>query len=381
MGIKEKKSVAAIRLYKPAKTQESVCREYGIDINRVIKLAGNESRFGCSPKVIEALEKRQGEFSYYPDFNANSLRGLIAERLQVGPEKLIFGSGSFELISLIGAAFIDEGDEAIYPDPSFGWYINATVLNGGTVVKVPLDQSFTIDLSAIREKITEKTKVIWLCNPNNPTGTVLRAEELKHFVETLREDILLVLDEAYIDFIDEEEYGGSYIDTTKLLEGHDNLIILRTFSKSYGLASFRIGYGIADPKILESLLKVKLPINTTFAAQAAAEAAFRDEEYKDRVVRIVQEEKQFYYRRLENIGFHAIRSHGNFIFVRTGLKGSYVEESLLKKGIMIRDGTEFGFPEYVRISIGTHEENIKVIEALESLPEVGRMRRPGWIPA
>ncbi len=367
MGVREKRSVEALKLYKAARTQESVCREYGIDIGSVIKLAGNESRFGCSPKVIEALDRKKNEFGFYPDFNATPLRTALSERLGAPKEKFIFGNGSFELISLIGAAYIDEGDEAVYADPSFGWYVNVTTLNGGKVVKVPVNKDFAVDTEAMLKAITDKTKVVWLCNPNNPTGTVIPGEELRSFISRIRRDILIVLDEAYIDFIDEEENGGPYIDTVKLLEEYDNLIILRTFSKSYGLASFRIGYGIADTAIIDGLTKVKLPINTTFASQVAAEAALLDDEFKTYVVERIREERKYYYNALTEFGFTTVHSNGNFIFVHTGRDGGRIEGELLKKGIMIRNGAEFGFPGHVRISIGTHEENVKVVEAFRSV--------------
>lgn len=371
MGVSEKKAVAAMRLYKPARTIESVCREYGIDPDGIIKLAGNENRFGCSPKVIERLEEKQGGFAYYPDFNASELRKILADKLGAPEERFIFGSGSFELLSLIGAAYIDEGDEAIYTDPSFGWYINVTTLNGGRVVKVPVNDSYGIDLPAVYNAVTDRTKVIWLCNPNNPTGTVLRGEELQEFLAKVRKDILVVLDEAYIDFIDEEENGGPYIDTVKLLDEYDNLILLRTFSKSYGLASFRIGFGMADTGIINGLTKVKLPINTSFASQEAAIAAVQDEEFKDFVVKSVHEERKLYYEKLGEFGFSTVHSNGNFIFVRTGIDGGWLEDRFISKGIMIRNGAEFGYPDHVRISIGTREENLRVIEGFRELLSAG----------
>ena len=367
LGVREKRSVEAQKLYKAARTQESVCREYGIDIKKVLKLAGNENRFGCSPRVVEELEKRKGEFSYYPDFNVSTLRKSLSDKLGAPEESFIFGNGSFELISLIGAAFIDEGDEAIYADPSFGWYINVTTLNGGKVVKVPVNKDFAVDSEAILKAITERTKVVWLCNPNNPTGTVLPGSELVSLISRIRRDILIVLDEAYIDFIDEEANGGPYIDTVKLTEEYDNLIILRTFSKSYGLASFRIGYGIASEAIIDSLTKVRLPMNTTFASHVAAEAALSDEDFKNYIVRKIDEERKYYYEALKEFGFTAVRSNGNFIFVHTGRDGGQIEEALLRQGIMIRNGAEFGFRDYVRISIGTHEENERVIAALREV--------------
>ena len=364
MAVRQNSKIAGIKLYKPAKTIESVIREYGFEPEEVIKLAGNESRFGVSPKVLEALQQEKDRYSFYPDMEAAKLRELLADYHHISADHFVFGNGSFELISLIGNAYIEEGDEAIYTDPSFGWYVNATLSNQGTVVKVPVTEKQEVDIDGIIHAVSDRTKVIWLCNPNNPTGTLIPAVDLKRIVAAVREDILLVLDEAYLDFTEEP-----YIDTVDLVKEHDNVVLLKSFSKTYGLASFRIGYAIAARDIVEGLSKVKLPINTSHAAQVAAIASLLDTDYKNDVIDSVKAQRRFYYKEFDNLGFDYVRSNTNFILVHTGLDGAEVENEFLKRGIMLRKGEEFGpqYKEWMRISIGKPEDNQKVIAIFKEL--------------
>lgn len=362
MSVKEKECVEKLPKYKLAKSLKSISLEYGIEEKDIIKLAGNENRYGCSKKVPEAIEKIKSSFSFYPDMNVTLLRERLSRKHNINPDNLIFGNGSFELITLIGEAFISSGDEVIYNDPSFGWYVNVTLKNEGKLIKVPVTEDKAVDTDGILKKINARTKVIWLCNPNNPTGTVIPAEVLKNFVEEIPRHVLLVLDEAYIDFID-----GAYMDTVDFIRTYDNVIILRTFSKSYGLASFRIGYGIADVSIIENLLKVKLPINISLAAQTAALAALDDEEFTDFVIKKNREQLQYYYTEFEKLNLKYIPSNGNFILVNIGIPGTFAEKEFARKGIVVRNGEEFGLDKWLRISVGKPEENKKVIEVLREI--------------
>ena len=362
MSVTEKRTVQALPEYKAARSLESVSREYGYSEDEIIKLAGNENRFGCSPKVIEALNKQSGNFSFYPDMNVTLLRKRLAEKHNIPEKNLIFGNGSFELLSLIGAAYIEQGDEVIYNDPSFGWYLNVTRQNGGTIIKVPVNEDKGVDISAVLSNITEKTKVIWLCNPNNPTGTLLPADELSDFINRVPDNILIVLDEAYVDFID-----GEYIDTVEFVRQHDNVRLLRTFSKAHGLASFRIGYGIADIKIITALTKVKLPLNVSMASQTAALAALDDDGFTDFIVRTNRSELEYYYSEFEKLGLRYIPSNGNFILVNIGIDSSFAEKEFLKRGIVIRNGEEFGLPQWLRISVGRPKENRIVTDNLKEI--------------
>lgn len=360
--VQAKESVKKLAEYKPARSIVEVSRKYGFAEKDLIKLAGNENRWGCSPKVIKAINDNRAFFSYYPDVNATKLREKLVKKHNVSEDNLIFGNGSFELLTLIGEAYIGKGDEAIYTDPSFGWYLNVTLKNEGTIIKVPVTKDKEVDTEGILSRISDKTKVIWLCNPNNPTGTVLTPDELISFVNKVPENVLIVLDEAYIDFID-----GEYIDTVDLVKKHDNVISLRTFSKTYGLASFRVGYGIASKDIIKNLLKVKLPINLNFSAQVSALAAMEDKEFFDYVIRSNRKELEYYYKEFESLGLKYIPSNGNFILVYTGIDGEYVENEFAKSGIIIRKGEEFGLDGWLRISVGKSEENIIVIDTLKKI--------------
>ncbi len=361
--VSERQALHQIAPYTPAKTIESVCEEYGLD--KIVKLAGNENRLGCSKKVIESLENYKEKFPYYPDTNYTRLKDALIKKHNVKGEQLIFGNGSFELISLVAQAYLESGDEAIINQPSFGWYTNATLQMNVKPVYVPL-KDMTVNLEALKDAITDKTKIIWICNPNNPTGTVLPWKELLTFIDDVPRNIVIVLDEAYIDFIE-----GGYMDTVDIIRDHKNVILLRTFSKLYGLASFRIGYGIADEEIISNLHKVRLPINVNFAAYIAAVASLEDKEFKERVLKHNRESLDFYYRELDKLGLKYVRSNGNFILVNVGMDGSYVEKEFLKRGYMIRNGEEFGLIGYVRISIGTKEENTEVIKILRDILQGG----------
>lgn len=366
MAVKEKESVKNLPKYKPAKSLEAVSREYGFNPKDIIKLAGNENRYGCSQKVIEAIKERKDEFSYYPDVNVTRLREKLSKKHNIAPENFIFGNGSFELITLIGEVYIEKGDEVIYNDPSFGWYINVTQKNQGTIVRVPVNENKAVDTEKILSKITKKTKVIWLCNPNNPTGTLIDGDILKNFIEQVPNNVLIVLDEAYVDFID-----GNYINTVNFVKEYDNIILLRTFSKAHGLASFRIGYGIAALPIIENIKKVKLPINLGAAAQIAALSALEDDEFTDFVVKTNREQLNYYYKEFQKLNLQYIPSNGNFVLVNIGISGAYAENEFIKRGIIIRNGEEFGLDKWLRISVGKPEENKKVIAVLtEILKEV-----------
>ena len=362
MAVRQKRYVEKLKLYQPAKTLEAVSRERNVRKEDIIKLAGNENRLGCSDRVKQVVQQAADRYSFYPDMCATRLRTVLAGKHDIAPENLIFGNGSFELISLVGAAYIEEGDETISADPSFGWYINVTEINGGIPVLVPVNGQKQTDLQAIRRAVTDRTKIIWLCNPNNPTGTLLPAEELWTFVEELPEQILLVLDEAYIDFVAEE-----YPDTVSFVKQRKNVLILRTFSKMYGLASFRIGYGIADKEVIEALEKVKLPINVNMLAQEAALAALEDEKFTERVRENNRRGLDFFYQEFEKLGMECIPSQANFVLVHTFLDGKFLEEEFLKRAIIVRAGADFHLTDWLRITVGTQEDNHRVIAALQDI--------------
>ena len=361
MSFKARKTVENIPLYKPARSIDSLKAEYGF--KKVTKLAGNENTLGFSPKALKALKKVT---SFYPDGQAVNLRTVLAEKFGVRKEEVICGNGSFELLFLTALAFVENGDETISAVPSFGWYKNATEIMGGNFIGVPVKEDFSVDLDGIIAAITKRTKIIWLCNPNNPTGTVFGQKEFEEFLSKVPSDVVVVSDEAYIDFVTEEN-KASFPDSIKLLKKYKNLLILRTFSKLEGLAFFRSGYGFADEELLGYLNRVRLPINITGPAQLAGIAAIQDESFRKKTIKNVTEGRNRFYRAFEELGLKYIPSNTNFVFFHTGKDSKSIVKELEKKGILIRAGEEYGFPDMLRVSIGTPKENEFLIKELTAL--------------
>ena len=362
MSVNEKAALKEITLYKAAATIESVVKQYGYAPEEIIKLEGNENRMGCSPKVADAVAEEIQKASFYPDLNVTKLRKKLADRLQISGDNLIFGNGSFELLSIIADAYVEEGEEAIIPVPSFNWYTNVTLINGGKPVYINVNEDFTIDTGNILNAITEHTKVVFLCNPNNPTGLLMKKEDLERLIREIPKRVLLVIDEAYLDFAE-----GEYLDTTAFAIKQENLILLRTFSKSYGLAGLRIGYGIASEAVIDTLSKVKIPLNVSSVAQAAAIAAVEDDFYLQQVLDSNRRSRELYYETFRELGFDYLESSTNFIFVHTGLDATWLQQEFLKHAIMIRSGLDYGYRDWIRISMGTYEENQKVVRVLKEI--------------
>lgn len=360
MAVEYKKALEKIKPYKPARTLESVKRQYGL--TEVIKLAGNENNHGVSPLVTEALIKFHTELTRYPDMYCTVLRESLAAHLGVQENELLFGNGSFELISLVTQTFLEPGDETVIPVPSFGWYILATISAGGVPVTVPL-KKHTIDLDAVLGAVSERTRVVWLCNPNNPTGTYFTKKQLQAFLAKLPDNILVVLDEAYIDFV----YGEDFPDGLGLFREYGNVISLRTFSKVYGLASLRIGYAIANSALIEAISRAKQPINVNAAAQTAAAAALSDENHYRYVVDENARGRALYYKTLEELGLAYLPTQCNFIMLDTGRDSVQLEQAFLERGILLRNGAEFGLPTWLRITIGTQRDNETVLGILREL--------------
>ncbi len=360
MSVKARKAIADIPSYKPAKTVKAAQEESGI--KTIVKLAGNENNLGCSPNVAKALTNAFPELSRYPEFSNAELAGRIASKYGVDRSELIFTNGSFELISVVALAYLNPGEESVIPDPSFGWYRNVTKQAGAKEVIVPLKDDY-VDIYAMLDAVTENTKLLWICNPNNPTGTGYTHSEIEEFLKKVPQHVLVVLDEAYIDFWN----GEDRVDAGKLIHTYNNVIALRTFSKLHGLASLRIGYGLANQEIISNLRKAKVPIDITMAGQVAAVAAFDDEEFQRKVIENNKKGLELYYRTLEDLGLKYIPSNGNFIMFDTGTDSGWVVSEYLKRGYVIRDGKDFGRPGWLRVTIGKPEENEKVLEILREL--------------
>lgn len=361
MALIPRKAVQNIPLYKPARSIDSLKAEYGFE--KVLKLAGNENTLGFSPKAFEALQNVQ---SFYPDGQATKLRNAIAEKFGQKVENVICGNGSFELLFLAALAFLENGDETISAVPSFGWYKNATEIMGGKFVGIPVQEDFSVDLDGILAAITEKTKIIWLCNPNNPTGSLFNHKTFEGFLEKVPDNVLVISDEAYIDFVTPEN-APDFPRSLELIKKFKNLLVLRTFSKLEGLAFFRCGYGFGDEELLGCLNRVRLPINVTGPAQLAGLAALKDEDFRQKTIQNVSEGRKQFYRFFDEEKLYYVPSNTNFIFFRTGKDSVTLVHELEKKGILIRAGEEYGFPDMLRISIGTKEENEILISELKKL--------------
>lgn len=342
--------------YVPGKPISDVQRELGL--TDVVKLASNENPFGCSEKVKNVMKDFLPEITLYPDGNATVLREKLAEKYGLKPEQFIFGAGSNEIITLIAQTFLNPGDESIYASPSFTWYDTAVRLSGATPVIIPL-KDYTHDLDAMKNAVSEKTKIIWICNPNNPTGTIVTSDQLNEFLKSVPTDIVIVLDEAYYEYAT----GGNYPETVPLLEKYPNLIILRTFSKVYGLASLRVGYGMASSEIVSYLNRIRPPFNVNSLAQMAAVAALSDQDFVEKTVTGTKKGLEFLYDAFERLNLHYVKSYANFVWVETKYPSTELFQKLLRKGVIIRPFME----NWVRITVGTQEQNEKLITALKEV--------------
>ena len=355
--LKPKPSIDTIQPYQGGKPIEEVRRELGI--TDIIKLASNENPLGPSPLAMQAISESVTQVHLYPDGNAYYLKEDLAASLGISAEHLILGNGSNDVLQLVAEAYVAPGDEVIYAAGAFVVYSLVTKLCSATAGVVPMVEH-THDLSAMAAAITDKTKVIFVANPNNPTGTMVTADETAAFMERVPDDVLVVFDEAYYEYVDRSDYPRTL---PYVLEGR-NFIITRTFSKIYGLAGLRIGYGIAPPPLVETLNRVRQPFNCSLVGQAAAQAALKDTAHvtKSREQNAIG--KAFLYDAFDNIGLRYVESEGNFIMLHLEQSGTDVTDALLKEGVIVRPIGGYGYPNAVRVTIGTQQENEKFITAL-----------------
>lgn len=343
-------------VYVPGKPIEEVERELKI---HAVKLASNENPLGPSPKAIEAARKVLGDSNRYPDGGTYYLRQKLAERRGVAPEEIFVSLGSSELIDLASRVLLRQGLEGITSEGSYAPFSIAIRASGAKLVLVPQRQ-FAFDLGAIARAITPRTGVIYLANPNNPTGTAFTGGEFKEFVESVPNGVLVVLDEAYIHYAT----SIGLKDSVEVYRRRKNLLILRTFSKVYGLAGMRIGYAIGHPELLAAMNKLKTPFNTSGVAQAAALAALDDKGHVRRCIETNAAERKRLCEGLEKLGLRPVPSETNFVFIPVGPEAKAIGDDLLHLGVIVRPLGWMGFPEAIRVSIGTAEENDKCLSAL-----------------
>jgi histidinol-phosphate aminotransferase len=345
--------------YEPGKPIEEVEREYGI--SNSVKLASNENPLGPSPKAVAALRAKLEQLNLYPDGDCFYLKQGLARKLGVAPQTLIFGNGSNEIIELAARTFLRPGDEAVMAEQAFVVYQLIVQAVGAQSRAVPL-RNFTHDLPALADAVTAHTRMVFLANPNNPTGTIFHRNEWERFLNKVSPDVLLIVDEAYFEYVRDQAYPDS-------LRYHSDgraILTLRTFSKLYGLAGLRIGYGVAPREIVSLMQRVRQPFNVNAPAQWAALAALDDADHVQRSLAVNREGLKFLQSEFTRLGLEFVPSQANFILLRVG-RGQEVFQQLLKQGVIVRPMGGYRFPEHVRVTVGTMEENKKFMAALEKV--------------
>jgi histidinol-phosphate aminotransferase len=349
--------IASLHPYLPGKPIEEVERELGL---AAVKLASNENALGPSPKAMEAVMRCVASSNRYPDAGGHYLREKLAARHNLPLEHIVLGAGSTELILLLGQIYLGAERAGLSSEGTFVVFPMAAQLAGAEMRAVALTADYGYDLEALAGRLDGRVRAVYLANPNNPTGTMFTAEETDRFLEKVPEDVLVILDEAYCDYVERNDYSRSL----DYVRGGRYLIVLRTFSKVYGLAGLRIGYGLGHPEVIDALNKVRSPFNVSAVAQAAAMAALDDTEHVARSLEMNRRGMAFLSRELSALGLKVAPSYANFLYVETGNNAQEDFKELLKLGVIVRPLGFMGMPQGLRITIGTQEENQRVVEAL-----------------
>jgi len=345
--------------YEPGKPIEDVARELGLDPDAIVKLASNENPLGPSPKAVAAMKEACETAEIYPDGGAWKLRTAIAEKFDLERENVVIGSGSNEIIELIGHGFLREGDEIVVADHAFVVYKLMARVFGATTIEVP-DPGYAHDLDAMAAACTEKTKELFIANPNNPTGTLVSQDEIDRFMDRVPEHVMVCFDEAYYEFLDTPP------DTLKYVREGRNVVVLRTFSKIQGLAALRVGYGLTTPEIAGVLQKARQPFNVNAVAQAGALAGLLDQEHQDRTKAITDEGRDYLESTFRELGLEYVPSYANFVLVKVG-DGDRMFTDMQKEGMIIRAMRGYKLPEWIRVTVGTMTQNERFVELLKKL--------------
>ncbi|SHJ52752.1 histidinol-phosphate transaminase [Paramaledivibacter caminithermalis] len=354
-----RKEVLTLKRYVPGKPIEEVKKELGLE--DIVKLASNENPLGPSKKAVEAIKLEAEKINIYPDPGVGTLREKLAQKYDLSPEQIVVGNGGEEIIKLIAQTFINAGDEAIMASPSFGLYATSVSHMGGIPIQIPL-KNYKHDFESFIEKINEKTKLIFVCNPNNPTGNIMTEEEMDYLFNNIPDNVVVVLDEAYYEYAIK---NPRYPDSLKILKERPNTIILRTFSKVAGLAGVRTGYCLTSEEIVNEMTKVKGVFNANRLAQIAAIAALDDEEHIEKTVELNYQSMKVMEKYFEDNNLEYIKSNSNFVFVDVNMDSRVVFQKLLEQGVIIRPGYLWNWDNWLRVSTGTIKQTEKFIEKLD----------------
>jgi len=350
--------IKGLQPYQPGKPIEELERELGI--SNIVKLASNENPCGPSPKVLEVIAEQAKEITRYPD--GFSLTQKLSEKLMVKPEQITLGNGSNQVLNLIAQVFLDARYNAVISQHAFVVYPLAVKALGATLKEVPA-KNWGHDLDAMLEAVDENTRLIFIANPNNPTGTWNTADEIQAFMKKVPDNVVVVIDEAYVEYVTDSRYKSAMA----LLEQYDNLIVTRTFSKAYGLAGLRIGYGVSSPEVADLLNRIREPFNANSLALAAAEVALDDHEYIEKSQRLNHQGMEQLEKGFADLGLKFIPSIGNFICVEFEHNAMEVYDQLLHKGVIVRPIGVYGMPKHLRVSIGLPDENQRCLSALQEI--------------
>ena len=352
------KGINDLSPYEPGKPIEDLERELGI--KNAVKLASNENPVGPSPRVLQSIENILKNTHRYPDGNATKLKEVIGRKFSVKPNQVTIGNGSNDIIEFIARSFLGTNDSAIYSEHAFAVYPLVVKAVGAEGIEVPA-KNFSHDLDAMLDSIKSNTKIIFIANPNNPTGSFIGRAEILKFLDKVPEDIIVLLDQAYFDYSSFEDSDVDF----DVLNNYPNLVMSRSFSKAYGLAGFRIGYSVSSEDIANYLNRVRQPFNANSLALFAAEQAIEDEEFMNKCLQLNLEQKKVLYKGLESLGFHCLPSKGNFISFDCKEDSTGLFNRLLSQGVIVRTLGVYKMPNFLRVSVGLPEENLIFLEKLQ----------------
>ena len=357
-------SILALAPYQTGKPIEELTREYGV--SDVVKLASNENPMGCSPRVTLAVTEQLGQLSRYPDGNGYYLKQALADFNDVNANQITLGNGSDDLLDILARSFVGADDAIVYSQYAFVVYPMLAKMQGATGIEVPA-QRFGHNLKAMSQAVQDNpnTKIVFIANPNNPTGTQLEQKELRQFVASVPSSVLVVLDEAYIEYSPESNNRA-------LLDEFDNVIIVRTFSKAYGLAGLRVGYALSSVAVANLLNRIRQPFNVSRVGLAAAAAALADQDFIEKTRLINDEQMRWLEKQFDALGLGFVKSHANFIMVEVQVEmeditAASIHQALLEQGVIVRPLDAYGLPNWLRITVGVAEDNLRLIDTLRSI--------------